>query len=154
MQRHVEQVARTARVLSYVTKVADNDGLELFFASDSAKSGNYSTSTAVESAIRRKEFAHGKCNMENCLLNIMKVVFKDDRSAIKPTSIYVYTDAMWQDAGPVSSVIKKAISRLAKAQEASSTLMFQFIQFGDDERGGRCLQRLDDECKERHGDVE
>ncbi|KAJ4317349.1 hypothetical protein N0V84_007406 [Fusarium piperis] len=151
MQPYIKEVAKTARVVSYVTKVADTDGMDLFFASDSTKSQKHTTSTTVESAIKGMKLVKGKCNMKNCLHNITKAVFKD---GIKPTSIYVYTDAVWEDADEVANVIKKSIARLVEAKEDPSTLMFQFIQFGNDKDGTICLQKLDNECKEKHGTVE
>ncbi|KAL2673949.1 hypothetical protein Neosp_012395 [[Neocosmospora] mangrovei] len=149
MRQWTEQTAVTARVISYVTKVADNDGMDLIFASDSTKSRNYSKSKQVESAIRKMKFARGRCNMKNCLLNIVKEIFKDGKKNIKPTSIYVYTGGDWDDANEVKTVIKKSINHLAKAEEDPSTLMFQFIRFGEDENGIECLRQLDDECKEQ-----
>lgn len=154
MLQYSAQIAKTARVISYVTKVADTDGIDLYFASDSTKPYNYTTSTAIESAIKRMKFVEGKCNMKKCLLNITKAVFKDGRKGIKPTSIYVCTDAVWEDANEVAAVIKKSIARLVEAEEDPSTLMFQFIQFGNDGNGTKCLRKLDNECKETHGTVE
>ncbi|UPK95530.1 hypothetical protein LCI18_006465 [Fusarium solani-melongenae] len=154
MESHLDILAKTARVISYVTKVADTNGMDLFFTSDSAKSYKHTSSKTVESAIRKMGFVKGKCNMKTCLDNILKAISKDGHTAIRPTSIYVYTDAVWEDADEVASVIKRAIRRLAKAEDDPSTLMFQFIQFGNDETGGKCLQKLDDECKEIHCDVE
>ncbi|RSL66491.1 hypothetical protein CEP54_003656 [Fusarium duplospermum] len=150
MRQWMEKIAITARVISYVTKVADNDGMDLVFASESTKSRNYSKSTAVESAIRKMKPARGKCNMNNCLLNTINGIFKDGKNRIKPTSIYVYTDGNWDDADEVKTVIKKSIKHLVDADEVPSTLMFQFIRFGDDEAGAECLRQLDDECKEQH----
>ncbi|KAM6509941.1 hypothetical protein FALCPG4_017577 [Fusarium falciforme] len=154
MRQYQDLVAKTARVISYVTKVADDNGMDLFFASDPTKSQKHTTSKTVEQAIKRMKIVKGKCHMKNCLLNIMKAVFKGDQNTIKPTSIYVYTDAVWEDANEVASVIKTAIGRLAEVKEDNSTLMFQFIQFGNDEQGTEYLRKLDDECKETHGTVE
>ncbi|RMJ20214.1 hypothetical protein CDV36_000098 [Fusarium kuroshium] len=150
MKPHMEQVARTARVIGYFTKVADNDGMDLFFTSDSTRAHKVSTSTAVEFTIRRTGFCAGKCNMANCLSNILMAVFKDDKAQIKPTSIYVYTDAKWEEDNDVESVIRDSISRLVKADQRPTTLMFQFIQFGNDPKGTAHLQHLDDNCKEKH----
>ncbi|KAI8654030.1 Protein kinase domain-containing protein [Fusarium sp. Ph1] len=145
MRYYSGQVAKTARVISYVTKVADTDGMDLYFASDPTKPHNYTTSTAVELAVKKMKFVDGKCNMKNCLLNITRAVFKDGKNGIKPTSIYVYTDAVWEDASEVAGVIKMSISRLVEAKEDPSTLMFQFIQFGSDRNGTICLRKLDND---------
>ncbi|KAH7254686.1 hypothetical protein B0J15DRAFT_494753 [Fusarium solani] len=154
MESHVEHVAKTARVISYFTKVADTDAMDLFFTSDSTIPRKVSTSTAVEVAIRRMKFYYGKCDMADCLDNIMTALLRDGKGYIKPTSIYVYTDANWKEDNDVESVIRDSIRRLAFANQRPSTLMFQFIQFGDDSNGKSRLQHLDDTCKEHHRLVE
>lgn len=92
--------------------------------------------------------------MKTCLVNIEQAIFKDDKERIRATSVYIYTDAVWEDADEVAGVIKRIISRLIKAGLDPSTLMFQFIQFGNEQKDSDLLRILDDECKEKHGDVE
>jgi hypothetical protein len=154
MRPYIDQVAKTARVISYITTVADTGGMDLYFASDPTESQKHTTSTAVEYAIRSMEFVDGRCSMKICLLNIMEGLFKDGKSGIKPTSVYVYTDGVWEGINDVKSVIRKSISRLIEGKEDPSRIMFQFIQYGNDDQGTARLQELEDECKERHDGVE
>ncbi|KAJ4171344.1 hypothetical protein NW754_013113 [Fusarium falciforme] len=92
--------------------------------------------------------------MKICLLNIIEKVLKSGKNGIKPTSIYVYTDGVWEGVNDVKSVIQKSIGRLAEGKEDPSRIMFQFIQYGNDDQGTARLRELDDKCKEHHHGVE
>ncbi|EEU36982.1 uncharacterized protein NECHADRAFT_52172 [Fusarium vanettenii 77-13-4] len=152
MKPHADQVAKIARVISYITKVASKKPTLLFFASDSTKPLKCSTSSQVESAIRNMKLVEGSCSMKICLNNILQAVLPDNKR-IKPTSIYVCTDGVWERLNDVKHIIKTSIDRLIEAKEDPSTLMFQFIQFGDNDRGTERLQELDDDCKQEHEQV-
>ncbi|KAJ4244270.1 hypothetical protein NW757_010629 [Fusarium falciforme] len=154
MKPHMRQVAKTARVISYYIKVANRNRMALFFASDPTRSWKCSTSTQVESAIQRMKSVDGRCSMKICLLNIIEKVLKSGKNGIKPTSIYVYTDGVWEGVNDVKSVIQKSIGRLAEGKEDPSRIMFQFIQYGNDDQGTARLRELDDKCKEHHHGVE
>ncbi|KAF4982069.1 hypothetical protein FDECE_17584 [Fusarium decemcellulare] len=149
METHMKQVAKTARVISYVAKVTDDNGMDLYFASDPTQPKNCSSSRAIESAIKAEGTVEGECNMFKCLHDILESVWEN---GLKPTSIYVYTDGVWEsdDDHQVDILIKQSIKRLVDAKKLPSTLMFQFIQFGNDEKGTKRLQDLDDNCTERH----
>ncbi|KAJ3526325.1 hypothetical protein NM208_g11246 [Fusarium decemcellulare] len=149
METHMPQVAKTARVISYVAKVADDNGMDVYFASDPTRSKKCSCSTAVESAIKVEKTVKGECNMFKCLNDILETVWEN---GLKPTSIYIYTDGVWEsdDDHRVDFLIKQSIQRLVEAKKQPSTLMFQFIQFGQDEKGSKRLQQLDDNYTERH----
>lgn len=148
MSSHRDAVAKTARAISYVTKVADKDGMDLYLASNTSTATKCVSSTVLESKIRKVRTVDGMCNLRNCLDDILKPVFQHP---IKPTSLYVYTDGVWEPGIPeVHLVIKDSIERLVKAGKPPTTLMFQFIQFGDDAEGTERLRYLDDECRETH----
>ncbi|KAF4981161.1 hypothetical protein FZEAL_2995 [Fusarium zealandicum] len=150
MSPHMDNVAKTARVIGYVAKTADNDGMDLYFASDTTKSRTCKSSTAVEAAIRKAKAVEGSCNMQRCLVDILEPVWKKLERGMS-ASIYVYTDGVWEPGeDQVKSVIKEAIRRLSKAHKPAITLMFQFIQFGEDAKGTERLEYLDDMCKEEH----
>ncbi|KAM5360453.1 hypothetical protein ACJZ2D_013731 [Fusarium nematophilum] len=151
MKPHMDKVCKTARVISYVAKVADDNEMDLYFASDPTTPLKCSSSTAIESAIRKMKTVEGKCNMRNCLNDILKQAWGDGVGAVNSTSIYVYTDGVWEPGEDhVDHVIKRAIGQLVEAKEPSSTLMIQFIQFGRDETGSARLRYLDDKCTEVH----
>ncbi|KAM0494684.1 hypothetical protein ACHAP8_008554 [Fusarium lateritium] len=154
MKEHKQNVVRTARVVSYVAKVADNDGMELYAASEAARTPlKCKKSSQIETAIANMKTVSGTCDMQRCLNLILERVLVGNK--VKPTSIYVYTDGIWEPgADQVKFTIQRAIDYLIRCRQPSSTLMFQFIQFGDNPQGRSRLQFLDDKCTRKHGDEE
>ncbi|KAH7004105.1 kinase-like domain-containing protein [Fusarium venenatum] len=154
MKEHKQNVVKTARVVSYVAKVADNDGMELYAASEAARIPlKCKKSSQIETAIANMKTVSGTCDMQRCLNLILERVLVGNK--VKPTSIYVYTDGIWEPgADHVRFTIQRAIDYLIKCGQPSSTLMFQFIQFGDNPQGRSRLQFLDDKCTRQHGDEE
>jgi hypothetical protein len=151
MKKHRQSVMRTARVISYVAKVADNNGMELYAASEATKKPRVClTSSQIEKAISKMKTVNGTCNMRKSLDLILDRILVGTK--VKPTSIYVYTDGIWEPgADEVRRAIRRAIDYLIKCNQPSSTLMFQFIQFGDDAEGSARMEYLDDECTRQHG---
>lgn len=148
MRRHKDKLLKTARVISYVAKVADKNSMDLYFTSDTTRPIKCSSSTEIESTIKKTRSIDGTCNMTNCLHDILQSILLP---CMRATSIYVYTDGVWEPGNPdVDSVIKRSIRHLADKWKPQSTLMFQFIQFGNDREGGERLRHLDDDCKETH----
>ncbi|KAG5759530.1 hypothetical protein H9Q72_012345 [Fusarium xylarioides] len=140
------KVVKTARVISYVAKAVDKDGMELYAASEIAKKPRKcKNSSQIEKAINRMPTVDGTCNMRGCLDTILDRVLVGRK--VKPTSIYVYTDGVWEPgADQVKFSIKRAIDYLIKCGQPSSTLMFQFVQFGSDTEGTGRLKYLDNKC--------
>ncbi|KAF9773689.1 hypothetical protein IL306_008448 [Fusarium sp. DS 682] len=143
MEHHKPKVVKTARVISYVTKVADDNGIELYAASETPRQPQIcKTSFQIERAITRMKTVDGTCDMRRCLDYVLERVF--DGKEVKPTNIYIFTDGVWEPGeAQVEFVIKRAIDFLAKRGQPPSTLMFQFIQFGHDPVGHSRLQYLD-----------
>ncbi|KAF5686286.1 serine threonine kinase [Fusarium circinatum] len=146
MRQHMKKVAETARVISYVAKTVDKDGMELYAASEIAKKPRIcKTSSQIEKAITRMSTVDGTCNMRRCLDTILDRVLVGRK--VKPASIYVYTDGVWEPGvDQVKFSIKRAIDYLIKCGQPSSTLMFQFVQFGNDTEGTGRLKFLDNKC--------
>ncbi|KAF5983768.1 serine threonine kinase [Fusarium coicis] len=146
MRQYMKKVEETARVISYVAKAVDKDGMELYAASEIAKKPRIcKTSSQIEKAINRMPTVDGTCNMRGCLDTILDRVLVGRK--VKPTSIYIYTDGIWEPgADQVKFSIKRAIDYLIKCKQPSSTLMFQFVQFGSDTEGTGRLKYLDNKC--------
>ncbi|KAF4340252.1 serine threonine kinase [Fusarium beomiforme] len=147
MDEHKAKAMRTARVISYVAKIADDNGMELFAASETTKKPRICTkSTQIEKAIGRMKTVKGKCDMQKSLGDILDRVLIEGR--FRPTSIYIYTDGVWEPGDDrVETLINRAIDFLHAHRYKSSALMFQFIRFGSDTTGTERLKHLDNECK-------
>ncbi|KAF5549962.1 serine threonine kinase [Fusarium napiforme] len=149
MEQHKPKAMRTARVISYVAKIADDNGMEVFAASETTKKPATCTSSGkVEKAIKKMKTVKGKCNMQKCLYDILNRVLVPGQ--FRPTSIYIYTDGVWEpgEDGTKHS-ISRAIRFLDRHGYNSSALMFQFIRFGNDPIGTERLDYLDNQCKQQ-----
>lgn len=151
----MNKVAKTARVISYLAKEADQDEMDLYFAGDTTKSIQCRSSSDVESAINKRRNIKGRCNMRKCLNDILRPVWARGGRFMKPTSIYVFTDGVWEPGDDlVGGVINQSIQQLLQASKSAETLMFQFIRFGNDSKGELRLQELDDNFVEHHSQGE
>ncbi|SCO78686.1 uncharacterized protein FRV6_02899 [Fusarium oxysporum] len=147
MEEHKLKAMKTGRVISYVAKIADDNGMEVFAASETTNKPRICTnSTKVEKAIGKMKTVKGKCNMQKCLDDILNRVLVPGQ--FRPTSIYIYTDGVWEpgDDG-VKVLISRAIDFLDRYEYKSSALMFQFVRFGSDATGTERLDYLDNKCK-------
>ncbi|KLP16177.1 uncharacterized protein LW94_10633 [Fusarium fujikuroi] len=147
MKEHKLKAIRTARVISYIAKNADDDGMEVFAASETTKKpGTCTSSTKVEKAIKKMKTVEGRCNMYKCLDDILFRVLVPGQ--FRPTSIYIFTDGVW-DPGDhkVELLIGRAMDFLDRHGHESSALMFQFIRFGSDPIGTKRLDYLGNQCK-------
>ncbi|SCO30846.1 uncharacterized protein FFMR_02047 [Fusarium fujikuroi] len=148
MEEHKPKAMRTARVISYMVKTADDSGIELFAASETSKSPIICTSSSkVEKAIKKMKTVRGTCNMRKCLNHILSRVIVPARR-FRPTNIYIYTDGLWEpgDYG-IKTVISWAIDFLDRHGYKSSALVLQFIRFGNDPTGTERLDSLENQCK-------
>ncbi|VTO83385.1 hypothetical protein SNK03_002774 [Fusarium graminearum] len=154
MSNHKQKVMKTARVVGHVAKVADDNSTELYAASEVSKSPlKCETSSKTEKGIKELKTISGTCNVQRCLDLILDRVLVGDK--VKPTSIYVYTDGIWEPGvDRVRFTVQRTIDYLIEYRQPSSTLMFQFIQFGHDPQELSRLEYLDDECTRQHGDQE
>lgn len=148
MEPHMPQVKRAARVITYVTKATHENGVDVRIASSMDKKLNYKDSSGIEATIEKTNIVAGGCTMGLCIGNILAGVL---RRAMNPTSIYIYTDGVWEpgEEDKVESEIYRAIDFLAKHELPPARLMLQFIRFGDDREGVRRLQHLDYNCWKR-----
>ncbi|KAL9574011.1 hypothetical protein ACKAV7_001787 [Fusarium commune] len=147
MEPHMEKAKKTARVISYVTKLADHNGMEVFAASETTIGPNICRhSSQVEKAIGNFKTVRGTCRMRKCLDDILNRILVE--RPFKPTSIYIFTDGVWEPGDDqVEFAVNRATQFLIKHGLPSSAIMFQFIQFGRDAEGAARMKRLDDDCK-------
>ncbi|KAF5589677.1 serine threonine kinase [Fusarium pseudoanthophilum] len=147
MQPHMEKVKKAARVISYVTKLADHNGMEVFAASETTMTPKICKhSIQVERAIGNFKAVRGTCRMRKCLDDILNRILIE--RPFKPTSIYIFTDGVWEQGDDqVEFAVNRATQFLIKHGLPSSSIMFQFIQFGHNAEGAARMKRLDDDCK-------
>lgn len=152
MAHHKNKVEQCARVLAYAGKISDPDGMDVYFTSEMHNRKTYKRSSQVEAAIRKHEFRpYRTTNMAKCLGELLD----GRRSRLRRprrASIYVLTDAVWEDCEPgVDRCIVREARTLKKEGSLPSDLMIQFIRFGDqgDSRLAERLRYLDDDLVDR-----
>ncbi|RGP78926.1 serine threonine kinase [Fusarium longipes] len=143
---HKDDMKQSAKVISNMAKTAGGNGMDLYRASPGARRPHTcKTGLQIEEAISEMHSVGGTCNMVNCLKNVLDKVLV--RSGVKPTSIYIYTDGVWNtEARDVARVICEAMEYLSKHGQPSSTLLFQFIQFGNSVKATQQLASLKGRC--------
>ena len=135
MSHHKSKVEQTARVIAYAVKESDPDGMELYFASDMGECRKYKKSSKIENAIRDHSFRSNRTtSMAKCLAELLKSIPHRTKPGCdpRPVSIYVLTDAVWEEGDPgVDRCIVTEARRLSKEELPPSATMIQFIRFGD-----------------------
>ena len=152
MAYHKSKVEQCARVLAYALKESDPDGMDVYFTSEMHNHKTYKRSRQVEAAIRKHEFRpYRTTSMAKCLGELLDTRRGRSRRR-RRTSIYVLTDAVWEQCEPgVDHCIVREARALRKEGSLPSDLMIQFIRFGDqgDRRLAERLRYLDDDLVDR-----
>lgn len=168
------EVRKTVEALAYLVKDYDKTGTELYLTSDPSKffikapKGHSNELWSFVSARGEMKGSVPNTNMELSLDKILeraKVIngtdqapsrgawpfrFRGQTESPSSVSIYILTDAMWDndhdDGRPaVTDSIRRLIQQMKDNRRPRTSVMIQFIQFGDDPAATRRLQYLDDE---------
>lgn len=144
------------RVLAYMLKCTDDDGMELYFTISKDKH-NAKTSSELVQKLQRKECA-GTSEIESRLSIILhryqtylqeplskrRSLFKKAKpKAKKALNVYILTDAIWQPRSDATQPIASLIAMLKKSDYPRNQVGIQFIRFGDDLGGIQKLEHLD-----------
>lgn len=147
MEKHRAMAMKAARVLGYLCKKANLNEVELCAASETSKHPwKCKTSSQIEKAFGRMGTFNNRCHMRNCLEVILDRLLTPDE--IKPTTLFILTDGVWEpDGDQLETLIRTSATRLTQLGWRTSTIMTQFIQFGDDTAGTARMKRLEDESR-------
>jgi hypothetical protein len=165
MQRHWDDVAHLLRILAWIVKKSDKDGLDLYYSMSSDYVHSKRSSILIEDLKRRQPY--GQSDISGALGRILFTYQqKLDESAgsrtrfdpfirrpFRPMTVYVFTDAVWR---PKCDGAKPIISMIEKLQSLgipndSKQIGVQFISFGTDQTCLNKLAYLDDGLKQRYG---
>lgn len=161
MQEHSMQIEVSFQTLAYIAKSIDPNDLELSFVSepsDIIKSRETSfLLEKVSEHLRKHTSVKGEIESSLSTLIDEKIMrrlplslplFGQFPAWCKPITIFVFTDGKWGEGVPVGNGLTAPISKLMremKKRDLNKThVMFQFLRFGDDERGKEHLDYLDD----------
>lgn len=144
MRIHKSNVANMAGLLVYALKGFDSDGIDMHLPV-ARKARTIANSKYLSSFLSESTFT-GECNMAHCLGQIFeayKEKINSHAKGLKPTNIYVLTDAVWQPKCEVDAQIINFVQYLVSQGQWSRQVGIQFIRFGDSEDSRICLETLD-----------
>lgn len=161
MKAHWDDVISLFSVLAYSTKRLDIDGQEMWFAVSADIVTFKNTAPAVSHLRRVTHIAHSDINLRlQQILMRYQTDLEEQKErkgffgigkpkAVKPLSLYVFTDAAWPSSdavAPIEAMIEK-LNQLALPKEQVS---IQFVRFGNDPTGIKRLEYLKSGLHEKY----
>lgn len=160
MAPYVDRAAEVTRLLAYLLKRHDDDGIELWFTGRREKVRSR-TSTELEQAVKStKQGLERHSDMAISLSEILtpyrqkmaKYSRKTGDSRLprlfgrppKKLMLYVLTDGIWRPGSNPHEVINKLVETMTTNDYERRYVGIQFIRFGDNLEGQEKLQALDD----------
>lgn len=156
MKNHWTEVASLINILAYIVKSADPDGIELSYtispktvkSKDSSKLVKSIQTTTPEGV---SDIGMGLSAILNPYDSTLQRTFGAPTVAmaalkdVRPLSLYVLTDGLWQPESDAETPIKNIVRTLLKQHKLDRKQVgIQFIQFGNIAEGSRKLNKLDD----------
>jgi hypothetical protein len=159
MSPYWDDVKSVFEVLAKIVKSADPNGIDLYFTMseeryNSKKWGVNSSSKLVRIVNERRHRIRGSSNISYRLYSILALYEMELTNVhnlrrggtVRPLSLYVLTDGVWEPGCDPSSTVKHLVDKLIEFgyPKDSHQLGIQFISFGKDPQGLGRLKDLDD----------
>lgn len=137
MLRHKEDLLRLLRVVVYLVKHTDEDGVDLYFARD-LTSVHANNATRLVESVKQHKFA-AECDITRILEELLtdygaKLEKQHNHpflSKVQPLNLYVFTDAVWTPTCNVVLAIDTIVARLTSLGKYEKQIGIQFISFGN-----------------------
>lgn len=154
MAKHWQTVNKVFKALSYIVKEMDKDGLDLYFTiSETCEKKAKRTSKLLPIVEARKQHGNSTTDINHRLTKILEE-YKNNldnkkwyQSEIKPLSLYILTDGLWENECTAIEPIRNAVQKLEDLRKDEKQIGIQFISFGHDPIGLQRLHHLDDGLK-------
>lgn len=167
MNEHSVQIEVAFRTLAYIAKSIDPDDVELSFVSKPLDVMKSRKTTLLLEEVGKHLDKHlsVKGRIESSLSTLINEkimrrlpfsvpLFGQVPAWYKPITIFVFTDGKWGDGVKVGNGLTEPISKLMREMKKRGLnrthVMFQFLRFGDDEKGREHLDYLDNFGKEEN----
>lgn len=154
MKDYWPEVVSLVRLLAYLVQLSDPDGIDIYYTitRETVKSKNSTDLIKLLS----KTTLEGTSNIGLSLNNILggykrqlnsrygagtTAILSED---MKPPSLYVLTDGVWQDDCDAKTPILDLVKVLLRLERPKGQVGIQFIRFGHDAVGIQRLKELDD----------
>ena len=156
MSPYWEDVCSVLRVLAYMLKDCDDDGMDLYFTISHNKY-KFSRSKDFVQQVRR-QVLKGTSDIGLRLSTILheyqtsllqpqqkrrSLFGKSKSKGKKPLNVYVLTDAVWQPHSDVAQPVSSLVGTLKELNYPPSYVGIQFIHFGKHPEGIQKLAHLD-----------
>lgn len=156
MSPYWNSVITVVRLLAYLLKQTDDDGMDLYFTISQEKHNAKKSSDLVqklqgkscrgtsEIGSRLSTILHQyQMYLQEPVPNRWSLFGKAKPKAKKALNVYILTDAIWQPHSDATEPIASLITMLKKLDYPRKQVGIQFIRFGDDPDGIRKLEYLD-----------
>lgn len=153
MSPHWKNVLKVFETLSYIVKGQDPDGFDLWFTGPGKPLKQCSKTTdAVQAAKLRK--LSGTTDITNKLSQIFDDYiealekpktnfFGRPAKPVKPLSLYVFTDGVWEKDCNPRDLVESFVRQLVALNKVKGKVGIQFISFGQDPVGLARMELLD-----------
>ena len=163
MKKHWDNVIDLFSVFAWHTKSLDSNGLEMYFTV-SPKKQNFSNTTQAIRLLKSMSQSTPS-NIDLSLDQILrryqtdlerhkerknKNSFWSRDKDVKPLSLYVFTDGVWEGCDAVAP-IEVMIEKQKELKLPRTQVGIQFVRFGEDRNGKAKLEYLDSGLRKKHG---
>lgn len=145
MDKYKKHLTTLVDPLVYLVKDGDPDGVEVVFTISTDTRRSKKSSQLTDRVVSR--VFKGKTDISDRLGRILREYRVElDRKklahqSVRPLSIYILTDGVWEGGKDAQTPIREIVSVLRNYGYDREQVGIQFISFGDDLEG---LQRLDE----------
>ena len=156
MRPYWGDVCNVLRVLAYMVKGSDDDGMDLYFTISSIKH-NSKKATGLHNQIRGKQLQGTsdiglrlsiilddyKASLRQPTPKRLSFLGRAKRRVRKGLSVYILTDAVWQPHSDAGQPIESLVRTLVELDSPQKQVGIQFIRFGNDPESIEKLRHLD-----------
>ena len=154
MREHWSTLKSLVAVLAYIVKTYDPDGIEMYQTMCSEKPLKSKNSSDLMAALDRTT-PSGISDIAirlNLILSAYETklhrahgggLLSSLRKEVRPLTLYVLTDAVWQPECDAAGPIKKLVRKLESLGMSKNQVGIQFIRFGKNPLGLSRLEHLD-----------
>jgi hypothetical protein len=153
MSKHWGNVQKVFETLSYIVKEVDPDGFDLWFTGPGKPLKNCQKTTAPLQTVelRRQQGTTDITDKLNQIFEDYIEALHKPRTGflaklskpVKPLSLYVLTDGVWEKDCNPSYLVENFVGELEKLRKVKGKVGIQFISFGQDSVGLERMELLD-----------
>ncbi|TVY91861.1 Serine/threonine-protein kinase [Lachnellula willkommii] len=147
-------VVKVFEALSYLVKETDDDGIDLLFTVSGERVSDRKSTTKLVQLVKEREHqgntdinlrVNGLFEDYKAEFNKRKNLFSKDLKKVKPLSLYIFTNGVWEEGSDLSEIIRRLVRKLEDVGRTREQVGIEFISFGADPVGLKRMEYLDSE---------